>query len=64
MVMRKETKAEESRAGKKGEKKEPEKAKAKDGRDSHKKLEMAAEKKHGGAGTHHHHHHHHGAKAK
>lgn len=37
-MMKKETKAERERAGKKGEKREPEKAKAKGGRDSHKMM--------------------------
>lgn len=54
-----ESKAEHKRAGRKGEKAEPEKAKAKGGRDSHKGKEAAAEKKHPGKGVHHHHHHHH-----
>jgi hypothetical protein len=54
-----ESKMEEKKAGRKGEKAEPHKDKVKGGKDSHKHLEAAAEKKHGGAGVHHHHHHHH-----
>ena len=52
-------KKEERTARKKGAKAEPRKAKVKGGRDSHKHLERAAERKHPGPGMHHHHHHHH-----
>ena len=62
MVARHEGHKEHVKAGRAGAKAEPEKAKARGGRDSHKEMEAAAEKKHGGAKVeHHHHHHHHGA---
>jgi len=51
-----ESRKEHSKAGKKGEKAEPRKAKAEGGR---KAMEKAAEGKHKGPGVHHHHHHHH-----
>jgi hypothetical protein len=70
-----ESKAEHRMAGRKGEKKEPEKAKAKGGRDSHHKRKAATKMEHGMAGhgaehkmaevhVHHHHHHHHGGMKK
>ena len=72
-----ESKAEHRKAGRKGARMEPEKAKAKGGRDSHHKgahHKMEHKKEHGGAmghgaehkmaevHVHHHHHHHHAGK--